>query len=89
MNKINYVKIDSQTKFLMIFGECKMFQAVQMKEENAIIYSNNSLHCSYLKYHPPLRRILTLFNFSVLNIWISDEIHFYHLLRIMSVKYIQ
>ena len=28
-----------------------MFQMVQMKEENVIIYSNNSLQCGYLEYN--------------------------------------
>ena len=52
MDKINYVTINYQTPFFfIIFSKWKMFQMVQMKEENVIIYSSNSLQCGYLKYY--------------------------------------
>ena len=63
-----------------------MFQMFQMKEEYVIIYSNILLPCGYLKYHLTTEKDLNTIQFQRVNIWISDEIHFYHLLRIMSLE---
>ena len=56
MGKFNLLSfiINYQTTFPTISNKWKMFQMAQMKEENMIIDSKNSLQCGYSKipsYH--------------------------------------